>query len=82
MAKQKSSKRSVEVYQGDKLDASTDKSKLTKDMAAPPKDEVGGRSEWVYANCPHCGSLRICWISYEGEGFICGNCGGYFTVYV
>lgn len=82
MSQKKSEKQTIEVYKGEKLTGNVNVSKLKKDSAAPSKDEVGGRGAWINVRCPWCESLRHDWVDYEGEGFTCGNCGGYYNVYV
>jgi hypothetical protein len=82
MAQKKSEKQTIEVYKGEKITGDVDVSKLKKTSSAPSKEEVGGRTMFVHAFCPHCGSYQSAWIDYEGEGFICGNCGGYYRIWV
>ncbi len=82
MPDKKSEKQTIEVYKGEKITGNVDVSKLRKSSAAPTKGEVEGRGMWVHAFCPHCGSYQSAFLDYEGEGFICGNCGGYYRIWV
>jgi hypothetical protein len=75
MTQRKSEKATTEVYQCEKIAENLDVSKLGKTGFVAPKEEVGGRGLWKWIACPHCGSYQHVYFDYEGEEFICDNCG-------
>jgi hypothetical protein len=66
-------KKQIEVLEAQKVEGKPETA--TKDKSAPTEGEVGGRDVWVYIICPHCRSVRVVDVDYEGENFICQNCG-------
>jgi hypothetical protein len=76
-------KKSIEVVIGEKAEGKLDPNKKGVEMAAPPKEqEVTAHGAAVWVTCPHCGSVRYCYLEYEGEWFTCANCGNPYSVTV
>jgi ribosomal protein S27E len=73
--------KTIEVILGEKTEGPLDPNKKGVEMSAPPKEqEVTAHGREVYVNCPHCGSVRYCYLEYEGEWFTCANCGSSYSV--
>jgi hypothetical protein len=76
-------KKTIEVVVGEKAEGKLDPNKKGVEMAAPPKgQEVTAHGAEVWVTCPHCGSVRYCYLEYEGEWFTCANCGNAYSVTV
>jgi hypothetical protein len=73
-------KKQIEVLECEKVEGKPEKA--INDKAGPGGEgEVGGRGVGVYTHCPWCWSIRFVDLDYEGESFICGNCGHSYRVY-
>lgn len=72
-------KKQIEVIETQKVEGKPEKA--IKDKSGPGT-EVGGRGLEVYLSCPWCRSIRFCDVDYEGETFICGNCGHSYRAWV
>jgi hypothetical protein len=71
--------KTLEVGSTKKPEGTVDKNKTKKDQAAP--GQVSGRGVGRWVTCWHCGSVRHVYQDYEGEVFICGNCGYEYVPY-